>query len=347
MNPKSIEGRRSISPLQQLTLTSSRELFRNAKTIIAMLFMFFFFLLIIGGINVAINDSRVAPNVSVTGATQQAQDLVAKLNAQGVVAVSGAPEGSTTAQVTLSGDSADVILSTPHPPAWIPLVNTVHSVTGIPTSKITVADADGSPEVDLLRVNLSTVLIAGLMAIAFMGTSVPVVALRQRGTLRLLGTTPVSRLTFIVSQTPVRFALGVGEGVIILGIAISQGYIESVNALQLAVTFVLGLAMLFAFAYLLGSRAKNTDLITQITGILPVIMLLTSGTVLPPGIYPPFVSTAINFIPSTWFMQAMSSQLAGTEPFVSIDLLWALMAVVGVFVALLAARVFKWDQGDL
>lgn len=116
MSPKSIERRRSTSPLQQLTLTSSRELFRNAKTIIAMLFMFFFFLLIIGGINVAINESRVAPNVSVTGTAQQAQDLIAKLNAQGVAAVSGAPEGSTTAQVTLSADSASVILSTPHPP---------------------------------------------------------------------------------------------------------------------------------------------------------------------------------------------------------------------------------------
>ncbi|MEA9984597.1 ABC transporter permease [Subtercola sp. RTI3] len=347
MNTSSVQSRRSTSPLKQLILTSSRELFRNVKTIIAMLFMFFFFLLIIGGINIAINESRVSPIVSVTGSSQLSEELVSALDEQGIVAASGAPDSSTTAQITLSNDSSTVVLSTPHPPAWMPLVKAVHSVTGIQTSNITVIDADGSPEVDLLRANLSTVFIAGLMAIAFMGTSVPLVALRQRGTLRLLGTTPVSRLAFIVSQTPVRFALGVAEGVIILGIAVSQGYTESVNSLQLGVTFVLGLAMLFAFGYLLGSRAKNTDLITQITGFLPVIVLFTSGTVLPPGIYPPFISTAIDFIPSTWFMQAMSSDLAGTTPFTSIYLLWALMAGVGVAVALLAARLFKWDQGDL
>jgi ABC-2 type transport system permease protein len=327
---------------KQLTLLSTRELFRNIKTVIALMFMFFFFLILMVGIDFVINGGRAAPVASVADGPRSAQ-IVQALQARDITV---GPADSATAKITVSGDRAQIVLPTKDKPAWKGLVRAVHS-TGIPSADIVVVDASGSPETDILRINLATVLVTGFMAIAFMGTSVPLVTLRQRGTLRLLGTTPVRRLSFILAQTPVRFALGIAESVVVVVIAWSQGYVESFNIIRLFVTLVLGLAMLFAFAYLLASRSANPDVITQVTGFLPVIVILTSGTVLPIDIFPDVVRYITYAFPSTWFMQAVGADIAGTNPFISVYWLWLMMAAVGVAAALLAAKLFKWDQGDL
>jgi len=339
---------RKRSPLYELSAASSRELFRNGKTIVGLLFMFFFFLILMAGINLVINGNRPPPVVGIVGSTEQGRVLLSKLKAEGVQAEiieQGDVAPNVTARVMIEKQSASVILSVPKPPSWVELSRTIHSL-GIPSAHIRVVDSTGGPETDIFRVNLATVLVMGFMVIAFMGTSVPLVALRQRGTLRLLGTTPVRRLTFIVSQSPVRFLLGVAEAVVIVVVAWTQGYVESLNVMRLAVTLLLGLGMLFAFAYLLASRARNAELITQITGFLPVIVIFTAGTAFPMDGLPEFFRFVTYCVPSTWFMQAASADIAGTEPFISVYVLWALMAAVGAGVALLAAKLFTWDQGD-
>jgi ABC-2 type transport system permease protein len=333
---------KSGEAFKQLMLLSTRELLRNIKTVIALMFMFFFFLILMVGIDFVINGGRPAPVASVTDGPRSAQ-VVEALKTRDIAVGSA---GSATAKITVSGDRAQIVLPTKDKPAWKELVAAVHS-TGVPSADILVVDASGSPETDILRINLATVLVTGFMAIAFMGTSVPLVTLRQRGTMRLLGTTPVRRLSFIVAQSPVRFALGIGEAIVVVLIAWSQGYVESFNIVRLFVTLVLGLAMLFAFAYLLASRSANPDVITQVTGFLPVIVILTSGTVLPIDIFPDVVRHITYAFPSTWFMQAVGADIAGTSPFVPVYWLWLMMAAIGVVAALLAARLFKWDQGDL
>ncbi|RUQ09197.1 ABC transporter permease [Curtobacterium sp. HSID17257] len=333
---------RSREAFKQLTLLSTRELLRNIKTVIALMFMFFFFLILMAGIDFVINGGRPAPVASVADGPRSAQ-VVDALKERGITVRA---DSSATAEITVDGDRAQIVLPAKDKPAWKELVAAVHS-TGVPSAKIVVTDASGAPETDILRINLATVLVTGFMAIAFMGTSVPLVTLRQRGTLRLLGTTPVKRLSFIVAQSPIRFALGIGEALVIVLVAASQGYVESFNVLRLFVTLILGLAMLFAFAYLLASRSAHPDVITQVTGFLPVIVILTSGTVLPIDIFPDVVRYITYAFPSTWFMQAIGADIAGTDPFVPVYWLWLMMAGVGVAAALLAARLFKWDQGDL
>ncbi len=123
----------------------------------------------------------------------------------------------------------------------------------------------------------------------------------------------MKRLSFIVAQSPIRFALGIGEALVVVLVAASQGYVESFNVLRLFVTLILGLAMLFAFAYLLASRSAHPDVITQVTGFLPVIVILTSGTVLPIDIFPDGGPVHHLRVPETWFMQAIGADIAGTD----------------------------------
>jgi ABC-2 type transport system permease protein len=333
---------RRHSALYELSLASSRELLRNAKTIVGLLFMFFWLLIVLFGVNLSVNGGRPAPVVGVVSGGADSQVLVSNLRDQGFSAdlvEASSPGAGHTAVVSLGGGSAQVVLAADDTPSWIDLAKSIHSL-GIPSAQIVVSDADGWVEVDIFRENLGTALVAGLMAIAFMGTSVPLVALRQRGTLRLLGTTPVKRLTFIVSQSPVRFLLGVGEAAITLAIAWSLGYVESLNLLRLGITLVLGLGMLQAFGYLLASRAQNVELVGLVTGAIPILAVLTTIPL------PPAAHAALNFLPTSWLMQAIGADLAGTQPFFPVYALWAMMAAIGVAAALLAARLFRWDQAE-
>ncbi|MEY9951914.1 ABC transporter permease [Leifsonia sp. EB34] len=327
---------------RQLTLLSSRELLRNSKTMFSMAFMFFFFLILIFVIDLAINGARPAPVAAVT-AGPQAAAVEKELDRRGVRL---ADDSTATAHITVEGDRARIVLATDDTPTWKQLLSAVHAV-GVPSSQILVTQASGESETDLLRINLSTTLALGFMAIAFTGTTVPLVALRKRGTLRLLGTTPVRRLSFIVAQTPVRAVIGIAEAAIIVGVAWWQGYAEAFGVVRLSVTLLLGLAMFLAFAYLFASRSSNPELTMNLTGLIPVIGMLTAGTIFPAELTPEAVRAVLNASPTAWFMQAASADIAGTEPCLPVYWLWVLMAATTVATGLVAARLFRWDQGDL
>lgn len=334
-----------LAAFRQLTLLSTRELLRNVKTVLSLLFMFFFFLILMVGVDYSVNGGRPAPTVAVVQ-SELAPQLQHELSAMKIKQVTDDASKPATAIITVKDGQAVIQLATKEKPSWKELSRAVEAV-GVPASKIAVVDANGSPEVDVLRINLATVLVTGFMAIAFIGTSIPLTAMRQKGTLRLLGTTPVNRLAFILSQSPVRLALGLAEAAVILVVAWTQGYVASANLLRLSVTLVIGLLMLFALAYLLASRSTNADVITQITGFLPVIVILTSGTVMPSELFPAPVQFITRCFPTTWFMQAVGADASGVTPFVPVYWLWLMMGVVTVAAAILSARIFKWDQGEL
>lgn len=338
-------GRTRGPQLRQLTLLSTRELLRNVKTLFSLLFIFFFFLIVIFGVDAIVNGRRDAPVVSIASGSGSSA-VVDALQRRGVDVRTGGDHEGVNARITVSDDHARIVLSETHSPAWKELVAAVHS-TGVATSRIAVLDASGASETDVLRINLATALGLGFMAIAFMGTSVPLVSLRQRGALRLLGTTPARRSLFILGQSPVRFGLGLVEAAVVVVIAWWQGYVDFFDIPRLLVTLILGLAMFFAFAYLIACRATNTELVTQLSGLLPVIVIGTAGTIFPMELFPDVVRYAMDAVPSTWFMQAASADIVGTQPFFPVYWLWLMLAAITVAVGGLAARLFTWDQGDL
>lgn len=332
------------SAFAELSSWNAKEMYRNKKSAISILFMFFFFFILIIGLNFAINyGNRPDPVVAVTGDAATVQEITSALEAQGIATTTDVEEGSNAnATVVTEGSKALLILDSEDKPTWIAAAGAI-SDAGY---DISVADENGSPEIDLLRANLAGLAAIGLMAISFMGTAVSIVSLRERGTLRLLGTTPLKKLTFIAAQTPVRFVLGAAVGTIIALVAVVLGYTDLIGLARLAVTFVLGLLMFFSFTYLLASRSRNSEFINQVSVFITIFALFISGNVFPKDFLPEPVLTAINVLPTTWFMQAAGADLAGTPTFANIYILWALMAATIAIVAPLAAKLFLWDDRE-
>ncbi|GAB2553297.1 ABC transporter permease [Leucobacter ruminantium] len=200
---------------------------------------------------------------------------------------------------------------------------------------------------DPLRSALPGVLLTGIAAIAFMGTTVPIVAMRERGMLRLLGTTPLRRPVFLAAQLPVRLILVAVETAVAVGIAELRGFTEDLDPLRLAVTLVLGTAMCFAFAFLFAARASSSEAAHHATTFLCVALLFASGGIVPIATLPDPLLTAAHTLPPVWFATALGADLTGAaSPLLPLPLLWLMMAVTTGAIGIAATRRFRWDQTE-
>lgn len=208
-------------------------------------------------------------------------------------------------------------------------------------------DASADPSTHPLRSALPSILMTGLAGVAFMALTVPLVSMRERGLLRLLGTTPLKRPTFLAAQLPARLALAAFEVAFVIALAYVAGYVgEDSKLWRLLGTLVIGIAMLFACAMLLANRARNAEAVHQGMTVLVMALFVFSGTFLPPGTLPAFTEILTNAIPSTWFAISLGVDLTGATPFLPVPLLWAMMLIVTLVAGLLASRCFEWDQEE-
>lgn len=337
-----VDRRPPRSAFVELSAASAKELLRNKKGSFSILFMVGFLFLIIVALNQAVNVAgRPGPAVSVSGDATSVASVEVAFKEAGIRVDAGA----SNAMVSVQSGAATVVLDTEEPPFWFGIVAALEQA-GVSSSEISVVDGTGFEQTDLLRANLATIAALGFLAITFMGTAVPVVAMRERGTLRLLGTTPLRKLTFIAAQTPARAAAGLVVGAAVVAVALGMGYIDGFGLLRLLVSFTLGLAMFFAFAYLLASRSRNAEFINYIAAMVPIAAMFASGDVFPKQILPDWLEAALEWLPSSWFVQAASADLVGSSSMLPVPALWLMMATCTILVALVAARLFVWDDKE-
>lgn len=200
-----------------------------------------------------------------------------------------------------------------------------------------------SAETTLLQANLGVSLVMGYMAIAFVGTSAVIVGYRQRGTLRLLSATPISKTVFALAQAPIRLGIAAFEACVVFVIAGAARSLEMAAVLRLSLTTVLGFGMLLGFALLLASRTSNASLVLQLSGYLPILAIIGGSSILPREILPEAIRDLGDYIPTSWFVQALNADIAGSAPPLSVPVLWLLMAATALASFVLATRVFVWD----
>lgn len=125
------------------------------------------------------------------------------------------------------------------------------------------------------------------------------------------------------------------------------GYSQFWQLLRLLVTMFLGVAMFFALAYLLASRTRRAETVNNVAAVLPVMAIFASGSVLPPQLIPEPVAWVLNCLPTTWYMRAAAADLAGDAASEGLLFLyWGLMLATTVVAAVLAARLFIWDDRE-
>ncbi|QEW03020.1 ABC transporter permease [Microbacterium lushaniae] len=207
-----------------------------------------------------------------------------------------------------------------------------------------IAGSMGQPP-RILQSGLGLVSVTGFMAVAFVITTVPLVNYRHRGILRQLATTPARRATFLLAHVPIRAAIIFTETVIVIAVALIGG-LDASQALPLAFTLLLGAGMILSLGYLLAARMTNPDAALQLSYIVPMLVLVTSGALFPLGIYPPAVRIALSGLPTTWLVDSINAQIGGNAPTLPVGLTWFLMGLLTLVVSCATPRLFRWTKSD-
>ncbi|WP_017579031.1 ABC transporter permease [Nocardiopsis valliformis] len=177
-------------------------------------------------------------------------------------------------------------------------------------------------------------------------TSGPVTNLRTRGSLRLLGTTPVSRAHLLLTHMPARLALVLLQLAVFITAGTALGHIAPADIPALFGVSLLGLLMFGAAGYLIGGVAGGADSAHHTSMFVQMASYLLSFMFLPMGMLPDGLAKAVSYLPPSFLADLFFSLTPGWE---QLHPTWlSVLVVLGTAAVLtaLAVRLFRWDQGE-
>lgn len=188
------------------------------------------------------------------------------------------------------------------------------------------------------------ILILALFSTGVLGTSIPLIELRKKGTIRLLQVTPLPKETFIVSQVIVRFILAIAQIILFLIIGFLMNLVTFSVMVPLFLASLLGMAMVLMLGFIFGSIFNSPEVAGGLLGGLFAPVLMLSGVLFPLHILPGAFETFAKFIPFTYIGDLTRSiTLPNFETMHSASL--NIVVVVGCTLVLyfIAKFTFKWE----
>ncbi|MYT15710.1 ABC-2 type transport system permease protein [Streptomyces sp. SceaMP-e96] len=203
----------------------------------------------------------------------------------------------------------------------------------------------GAP--DFLQLVIPMAIFLAVTSAALTVTAGPLATLRAKGTLRLLGTTPVGRARLVFTHMLARLVMVTTQAAVLLALAVALGKVEPGRLPALFGIALLGLAMFGGIGYLIGGRLSSPDAAANVGTLVQLAALFLSGLAFPLELMPEAVRTTLSLLPTSFFADLMRTQMSqgnATHP------LWLSLLVVTATAAgavFLAVRTFKWDQGEI
>lgn len=205
----------------------------------------------------------------------------------------------------------------------------------------------GAQSFDPLRYSLPGILVMAFASLGLFGLATPLIMQRQRGTLRLLGLTPLSPMIYVLAQILSRLLIALVQLAFILVISfLILGGIPLTHLPGIFLSAFLGIVMLFALGYVLGVVIPTPEAAGGILGGLLAPVLMLTGILLPFDILPPVVLSIARFIPLTYLGDALRQQLLGDPPIASLTFDNLILLGSSIVLILLAARLFRWSQPE-
>lgn len=345
---------------RELALANLRELIRDPGGLFLMMIFPFLMLGLVAALMLGAGGRPYSVGLHVPeGATPEVEAVVRHLEqASHLTVVPVAPEevrqrllsGDLSAAVILPADldtePVAVVVGPDQTSAGTRLRGLIRKAAGIDASRIRVVDTDGREAIENLRMMLPFTLFLSFWFLAFYSIAFHTIQLRQRGILKLLGLTPLPRITFIAGQLPARLGMALVQLVVIAAIAYAAGYLSFGRVPGFLLSALTGVVMIFSFAYLVGGVFRTPEVALVLpTALMPAIVL-PSGLMLPPDTLPGWVANLSRFFPFTYWGDSLRHYLLGAPLRFSIYLSYAVMLGTTALVTLLTVRIFRWDQGE-
>lgn len=208
-------------------------------------------------------------------------------------------------------------------------------------NKILSSSVEGSgPDFSTLVVPFALCL--GLTGTCMTLTSGPIAEYRQHGTLRILGTTPVSRSRFIVTHLAVRVVLAVVLSILVVAAGVALDSAEA-GAVWRVVLVALPSSVLFlGLGYLIGSLIDSGQTATNIATFTGLFFLFASGVAFPQELLSDSIKRVLDFLPTTYFGDLLFWISGGQQRHGTL-LDFVILIVSAVVVVPLAIKAFRWE----
>jgi ABC-2 type transport system permease protein len=174
--------------------------------------------------------------------------------------------------------------------------------------------------------------------------AIPLVAHREKGILKRLNATPLSRATLVGSNVLMRLLIALVQTALILGIGAVLFGVTIIGSLAVAAgLIVLGALTFTALGYVIASYARTEESANALTSVVQFPLMFLSGIFFPINFMPEWLRPVASVMPLTYLGDALRQVMVGGSAYapliVDVGVLGAWL--IGCF--LIAARFFRWQ----
>jgi ABC-2 type transport system permease protein len=198
------------------------------------------------------------------------------------------------------------------------------------------------------NISAAAYFVPSILAMALMQlgvfAAIPLVAQREKGILKRLNATPLSRATLVTSNVVMRLLIAILQTLIIVGIGVVAFGVTVVgNIVVVAGFIILGALTFLSLGYLIASYARTEESANALTSVVQFPLMFLSGIFFPISFMPEWLRPVASVMPLTYLGDALRQTMVGGSAYapVAIDALVLAGWLVACF--LLSARFFRWQ----
>jgi len=192
---------------------------------------------------------------------------------------------------------------------------------------------------------LPGILAMSLMQLGLFGTAAPLVSLREKGVLRRMGATPLSRTTLLVSQVAFRMTLAFLQTAILIavGMVAFDVQIDLANLPAIIAVVLLGASMFVTLGYFLSTLARTEEALQGIVALPNFLFMFLSGIFWPVDFMPSWIRPVVDVIPLTYLGDLLRKAMIEAGSYFSVERSVLILGAWLLACTVLALRFFRWE----
>ena len=198
------------------------------------------------------------------------------------------------------------------------------------------------------NIGAAAYIVPSILAMALMQlgvfAAIPLVSLREKGILKRLSATPLSRASLVGSNVVMRLGIAITQTLIILGVgAVLFGVVIVGSPLMAAFLVVLGALTFLSIGYLIASYARTEESANALTSVVQFPLLFLSGIFFPIAFMPDWLQPVAALMPLTYLGDGLRQVMVGGSAYAPLYIDVLVLSVWLIVCFLLSARFFRWQ----
>lgn len=204
-------------------------------------------------------------------------------------------------------------------------------------------------ELNQYQLTYSDFLLPGIIALAIMqgglfGVVATIVTYKEKGILRRLFATPLSKASFVGSQVVTYIFISLFQILILLGVGIAFLHVRVIGSLPLVILLgILGSLIFICIGFAISGRSQKVQTAMPVANVITLPMMFLSGVFFSAAGFPEWVQKISQYLPLTYLSDAIRGVMTKGYNLSNIttDLVGLIVWIGITFV--LAVSLYKWE----